>query len=293
MPYAHYGRIGDVWKHLPLCSILSIEKPRRYIETNSAGATYSLGETPEQKFGIYYFYDHAGESPVLLRSPYLRLLRKHNAQTSNKSFFPLRSYLGSPGLAMNLLKDTSEEFIFFDIERLALESIRDYAGRIGLLPKIRICEEDSVSGVYRLLDSLGKDDFIHFDPYSLFESHPSGLSYWDVFQEAARRGIKGMLWYAFFTEREKRALAERFRRGAAEAGPNSRFHAVEVFLDIIRPDTVIVNPGVVGCGVLMFNLSPESHKAVDELSDALILIYEKSVVFGAHPGKLRSNVLSF
>ena len=42
MPYNHAGEIGDIWKHLPICDILTIEKPRRYIETNSAFPFYIL-----------------------------------------------------------------------------------------------------------------------------------------------------------------------------------------------------------------------------------------------------------
>ena len=64
MPYVHYGRIGDVWKHLPLCSILSIEKPLRYVETNSARAVYALEETPEQKYGVYFLYAQARKSRI-------------------------------------------------------------------------------------------------------------------------------------------------------------------------------------------------------------------------------------
>ncbi|OQB53993.1 MAG: hypothetical protein BWX97_00288 [Firmicutes bacterium ADurb.Bin146] len=36
MPYNHAGEIGDVWKHLPPCDILTIESPIRYHESNSA-----------------------------------------------------------------------------------------------------------------------------------------------------------------------------------------------------------------------------------------------------------------
>jgi hypothetical protein len=42
--YEHYGRIGDMWKHLPLVSVLSIERPARYVETNSSRAEHSLTE---------------------------------------------------------------------------------------------------------------------------------------------------------------------------------------------------------------------------------------------------------
>ena len=44
MRYIHSGKLGDIWKHLPLCDILLTEQPKRYLETNSAAC--SLGYNP-------------------------------------------------------------------------------------------------------------------------------------------------------------------------------------------------------------------------------------------------------
>ncbi len=38
MANRHFGRIGDVWKHLPLAEILLLETPRRYWETHAGSA---------------------------------------------------------------------------------------------------------------------------------------------------------------------------------------------------------------------------------------------------------------
>jgi hypothetical protein len=35
MANIHYAKIGDVWKHLPLAEVLSIERPGRYWEATS------------------------------------------------------------------------------------------------------------------------------------------------------------------------------------------------------------------------------------------------------------------
>ncbi len=35
MANVHYGGIGDIWKHLPLAEILSIETPSTYWESHS------------------------------------------------------------------------------------------------------------------------------------------------------------------------------------------------------------------------------------------------------------------
>ncbi|BAY49592.1 hypothetical protein SAMD00079811_72210 [Scytonema sp. HK-05] len=36
MSYKHFGRMGDIWNHIPLCEFLAIEQPSSYIEKNSA-----------------------------------------------------------------------------------------------------------------------------------------------------------------------------------------------------------------------------------------------------------------
>jgi len=35
MANAHYARIGDVWKHLPLVEVLTFERPGRYWESHA------------------------------------------------------------------------------------------------------------------------------------------------------------------------------------------------------------------------------------------------------------------
>jgi len=52
MPYNHAGEIGDVWKHLPLCDILKIEKPVKYRESNSAYSGYTISSKPQTEYGI-------------------------------------------------------------------------------------------------------------------------------------------------------------------------------------------------------------------------------------------------
>lgn len=42
MTYTHFGKQADVLKHLLLCELLRIEKPRVYVETNAACAQYAL-----------------------------------------------------------------------------------------------------------------------------------------------------------------------------------------------------------------------------------------------------------
>lgn len=283
MPYRHYGNIGDIWKHLPLCAILEIERPRTYIETNSAYATYTLEDTPRQQYGVIHTYRHAAASEAVANSRYLAILRELNDDATTP-----RTYPGSPALAMAVLKNTPALYTFCDIEAEALKSVAAHAASEGLAARVTTILGDSISGTYRMLDTLTPNDFLHIDPYLIFEPNAEGLTSFDVFLNATRRGVKCMLWYGYFTSEEQEALTTRIRETVASDGSidSAQLHGVDVWLDLIQPDSVVANPGIVGCGVLTSNLSAASHEAISELAKGLANIYENSTLFGIHPGKL-------
>jgi 23S rRNA (adenine2030-N6)-methyltransferase len=91
MSYSHYGKIGDVWKHLSLCSFLNSEKPKKYIEINSSKAYYKLSNTPEQNFGVYTFLSESPKSNILVNSPYYRILKK----SAHKKIYKFISWISS------------------------------------------------------------------------------------------------------------------------------------------------------------------------------------------------------
>ena len=97
MSFKHFGNLGDIFKHIPLCEILAIEQPRRYIDTNSAYPFYDLAdETEEQRYGVYHVARHINQSNLLSSSHWWQALK-----TSNKHEF--EKYMGSPGLALHVL----------------------------------------------------------------------------------------------------------------------------------------------------------------------------------------------
>lgn len=72
-----------------------------------------LNQTDEKNYGNFHLFEQAGNGGRYVNienSPYLQILKKipGNQET-------LQTYLGSPGLALEILKDTSQ-FIFCDIE---------------------------------------------------------------------------------------------------------------------------------------------------------------------------------
>ena len=62
MPYTHFGKQADVFKHVILCEVLKREKPDLYVETNSACAEYMLSNSLEQQYGICHFLNNVSES---------------------------------------------------------------------------------------------------------------------------------------------------------------------------------------------------------------------------------------
>ena len=47
----HFGKAADVWKHLPLLEILSIERPRQDWESHAGSAEYTWVDDHERRYG--------------------------------------------------------------------------------------------------------------------------------------------------------------------------------------------------------------------------------------------------
>lgn len=197
--YTHFGKQPDVLKHLILCEVLRNEHPQVYVETNSACAIYPMQQTSEQQYGIYYFLEKAVEedNQVLKDSIYYKI---ENAEMQRGY------YLGSPALAMEVLGRQAQKFLFFDIEKSALDNVERYAKQAELQTSVRLYNTDSLEGVMKLLPSLPKDSFIHIDPYEIDKKGASGLTYLDILIEATQLGMKCLLWYGFMTQHDKSHL---------------------------------------------------------------------------------------
>lgn len=286
MPYKHYGNIGDIWKHLPLCSFLDIERPSRFIETNSASPIYELDKNPSREYGIFTYIDRMNHSPILKSSIYSKILNELKGNNND-----LINYLGSPVLSMKILKDKVSNYIFFDIEKEPLDAIINYAEEKDLASKVSTKQQDSVLGASTLMSELGPSDFLHIDPYYAFEKGESGLSYYDIFLQATRQNVKCMLWYAFFTLQEKRNYYNQIMKSVKNTQvpidvKKHKMKSIEIYLALIQEDEVRVNPGVLGCGILVSNLSDESLSIFEEQSHALIDIYKDTTIFGKYSGEL-------
>ena len=250
--YTHYGKQADVFKHLVLCEVLQIEKPQIYIETNSASAIYQMAHTPEQQYGIYYFLKKAREEKPLRESPYYKLESTEMAKGN---------YLGSPALAMNTLAERTSQYLFFDIEKDALENIESYAKQVKLESHIQTCHTDSLEGIIKLLPSLSQASFLHIDPYEIDKKGISGTTYLDVLIQATQAGMKCLLWYGFMTGNNKIHINQ-YIVNRLEEENIKEYTCIELIMNSIRKDTIPCNPGILGSGILATNLSKEANKAI-------------------------------
>ena len=162
--YTHFAKQPDVLKHLILCEVLRNEAPQVYVETNSACAIYSMTQTPEQQYGIYHFLEKADDDKSLKDSIYYQLESTEMAK---------ENYQGSPALAMNVLGKQAKRFVFFDLEKSALENVATYAKQIGLSTSVEIHHTDSLKGTIELLSLIPTYLFNYLEYYSTNRSPES------------------------------------------------------------------------------------------------------------------------
>ena len=262
--YTHFAKQPDVLKHLILCEVLKNETPQVYVETNSACAIYPMTQTPEQQYGIYHFLEKADEVPSLKDSVYYQLESGEMAKGN---------YLGSPALAMNVLGKQAKRFVFFDLEKSALENVGTYAKQIELSASVEIHHADSSRGTIELLPSLPTSSFIHIDPYEIDKKGDSGVTYLDVLIQATLLGMKCLLWYGFMTGDDKASL-DNYITSSLEKASIKDYTGVELTMNSIRKDSVLCNPGILGSGILATNLSQASTDIILDYSNQLVDIYK-------------------
>jgi 23S rRNA (adenine2030-N6)-methyltransferase len=286
MPYNHSGEIGDIWKHLPLCDILAIEKPRRYIETNSAFPSYILPNKSRLDYGVHRFMENAETRPPLAESIYYRILQSFQEN-------PLTHYLGSPGLAMTILRDMAHRYIFCDLESDPLGQIRSFSDALGIGANVETIHGDSIDFGLQIIPDLTEDDFIFLDPYKPWDHNGAGYSYCDLFIALAKANRRCVLWYGYDTLVGKAQIASFPKQALTQIEcQRHRLKSVDVSLKLLEADKVPFNPGVPGCGILIANLSELSAERLSLYGDELVAIY-KDAKYEGFDGELVTDSIIF
>jgi 23S rRNA (adenine2030-N6)-methyltransferase len=296
MANEHFGRIGDIWKHLPLAQILSIERPSRYWESHAGSAQYPLTHSPERDYGIFHLLQHADESGDLRSSAYWRLLDGLRVKDS------LPYYPGSPMIAMLLLQPDQVDYCFCDLDGESLTNILEHARRLGIRDSdINCVKDDGVPALFHAAEGLSTENaahtFTHIDPYEPFDESGSGCpAPVDLFCGLSGRGLKTMLWYGFDSHEHRALCHDRIRRSLADANLDPASIGLwcgEIVLSIINEPNCQFDPGVRGgCGILTANLSAEAVSACLQLGKGLEPAYETTTLPTGHSGAVRFTTVS-
>src|SRR5438552_877664 len=164
MANRHYGKIGDIWKHLPLAEILSNEKPDQYWESNAGSALYQLTRSEERDYGVFHFYEHSKESALLSSSKYYQTLDSFKKCDGFPSMYP-----GSTYIAMSTLGADIQHYLFCDIDPESLTDIKDAASTLNIPPEQLECiNADGVTTLLNRLSSIPEESysriFVQMDP---------------------------------------------------------------------------------------------------------------------------------
>ncbi len=240
--YKHFGRIGDVWKHFPLVDVLDIERPLRYVETNSSRAEHQMDDDWRRKLGIGHF--------LLSEEASDRKYISYEKESVKKGI-----YLGSSALAMKLLGNSCDQYVFCDLDQPALDNIKNFSRRLGLDQRIQTICGDSRSSLYDQMKGWGQETFVHIDPYEVLTKNENSHSYCDLFFDLASKGVKVLLWYGYDTIDLRETLNQIWSSRLKDIPGCGKF---EVEVENFEHASEEANPGIWGCGILAGNLSQES-----------------------------------
>lgn len=296
MSYSHFGEIGDVWKHLPLAEILSIEPIEAYWESHAASGLYELQPTAEQEYGAIRYLERAVETDVLRRSTYTRILETYCDGEGRLARYP-----GSPVIAMSILghrqlPDSDDPtYLFCDTEAGAIDSLRIHAQEVGISETAFLTVHgDGPSTLAEALSKTPSDEvsntFVHIDPYWPGDRGTNGLSSWDVFSRLVEKGARAMLWYGYQTKEEEAAKIEFFKEKmeAIEFVPDDHnLWGGEIVVNAFRESGPNANhPGVFGSGVVCGNLGDRTIDRCWEAGAALVSCYSDAVLPDGNDGTL-------
>jgi len=268
MANQHYGKIGDVWKHLPLAEILAILKPAEYWESHAGSTRYPLTRSWQRDFGVFHFLAGAEQSSLFGTSRYRQLLSRC------VGFYP-----GSCEIAMRTLGAASS-YLLCETDPKSVRSLAESASELGIT-SVRCEQHDGNDALWEELQYLSprraKVLFVHLDPWScLLPSQAHGVTSLDVFRALRHAGVTVMLWFGFDTVMQRREIVDQFDSG----------WVTEIHLDLMKERRPELNPGVFGCGLYFANLPSKARAAVECLGKELARVYQSAIIAPGYSGRL-------
>jgi 23S rRNA A2030 N6-methylase RlmJ len=264
---AHFGNLGDIWKHIVLAEALAREHPHSYWETHAGSASYRLGHSPARDYGIYYLLDNGQRSSRIARSAYWDELARFQAEEAN-------SYPGSALLAMHLLHDTAS-YVLCDMDEASIRTLTAAASSLGLGDKVQLRLQDGLATLRDASrDFTGDpgDALAHIDPFEPFAETQPGLSALSLAGLLSSRGFKLIYWYGYDSPEQRTWPWATL----ATQGRSAWCGDLIVRSNLTGPATVPMSDigPLIGCGVVAINLSYSTTAALASLGDDLVSLYE-------------------
>lgn len=285
MANRHFGKLADVWKHLPLAEILAIEEPDHYCETHAGSAFYGMVGDPERRFGVLRLLEIAAADEDLAGSRYLRRLRDFEDPDGL-----LATYPGSALIAM-LELGRPASYLLCDLDPDSVASLESAAGRLGL-PSARCLAADGMGSVDAYVKSASGRTLVHIDPFDPTARGPCGLSALDLAGRLIQNGTGLMYWYGYDNQNESAWALDALGQRVDDAH------------DVWCGDVMVTGPGIdasggdlgiattpgTGFGIVCANLSPEAISACERLGHALESTYSKAMLPTGKEGGIKFTV---
>jgi hypothetical protein len=274
MANRHAGRLTDVFKHLALAALLSVERPALYAETHAGSAVYPerapapgtvlapRDPVAERVHGIARFLDAMERDPRLRDSSYGAILREH---VTGSATIP-----GSPAVAMAILRDAAT-YLLCDVDPDSTADIERWAVTTGLSDKVATVTADGMRAVGRRVLAGSADaasTFVHVDPYDPFAVGADGVSAVEFTRSLIAEGVGVMHWFGFDTPADHGWAAEEL------GGDVPLWCGIAMVTDAdggTRDDGDLgaaTTPGT-GCGVVCANVTDDATGRCELLGQAL------------------------
>lgn len=281
MANQHFAKIADVWKHLPLVEVLTIERPTVYAESHAGSAQYPLTRSAERDYGVFWFLDHADESSATAGSSYRAVLSKLTTHGRYPSIYP-----GSAELAMMVL-GTGATYILCDTDSGSAASLREGAMHAGLLERTRIVQDDGRTVVWNEAESSPElhDWAVHIDPFDAFGlGMRGGPSAVDLARRLGQKGALVAYWYGY-------SEPDRARWAWGEIASPIRRDVSSVWCGHVTFAEPESDSAILGCGVLLINAGQKSLDRCEELGRGLERIYQDAALPSGHRGSISFEAL--
>jgi 23S rRNA (adenine2030-N6)-methyltransferase len=286
----HFGKVGDVWKHLPLCEVLAVERPSLYAETHAGSAAYAPVDDAERRYGVLRV--RAADDPDVSGTRYATYLARAldgalaapDGAEAGAGVIP-----GSALLAM-LELGAPARYLLCDVDPESTRDLIRWAARLGLGERVEAVTGDGMAAIAaKVLDdpTIALSTVVHVDPYDPDDREPGSSSALELAAALIDAGAGVVYWYGFDAP-ARRSWAWTTLHRATGAALWCGDMLVTAADGTVRDDGHLgraTTPGT-GFGVVLANVGGATLDRCAALGAALARAYDGAPLPDGQPGRL-------